>query len=170
MQVLILPGFSQKNKRWAQDLSRFLSPQFEAIFHSWKHWESSKNAVFSPESELKLIRTQLESNQVSHVIAKSIGTYVLALGLPELQPFIKKILLCGVPVNDLSVEERGIYKNYRSHPKSDIICFQNNLDSHGSAADLMSLFELTKLDIPLRTFEADTHDYPYYKEIVNFLS
>ncbi len=169
--ILILPGFSLKNKDWANQMANEMQPQFEAKMWEWKHWESGESADFSAELEAKAIITQLEkhSNKPINVLAKSIGTYVLANIVKHSPASFSKIILCGIPLNDLKSEEWTIYENFKN-VNSRTICFQNDQDPHGNFAQVSKFFEEKDINIPVVKKVANNHDYCYCEEFKSFLA
>lgn len=169
--LLILPGFSLKNRDWATQMAQELQPQFGAKIWGWKHWQSGDNADFSAELEARAIITQLKKkkDEPVHVLAKSIGTWVLSKIIKQSPNLFAKIILCGVPLNDLEKHEWNDYKNFKN-VTSPTICFQNDADPHGNFAQVSQLFTDEKIDIPLVEKSGNNHDYNYSSDFQLFLS
>jgi predicted alpha/beta-hydrolase family hydrolase len=170
-RLLILPGFSIKNKNWAEKTVTDLQPHFEARIWEWKHWGTGDNADFSAESEATHIITRFEgaNTEKVYIIAKSIGTLVLSKIVQQSPNLFDKIILCGVPLNDL---EKDDYQNYESlrQIESRAICFQNDKDPHGNFAQVSKFFEEENINIPVVKKIADNHDYCYSSDFISFLS
>src|SRR6266478_1786851 len=103
MKTIILPGYSHKNKDWALEVQENI-PDSEV--YEWEHW-SDVNIRFNAKEEAQRIKNLIGESEVN-IIAKSIGTMVIMMTLKEIK--INKIILCGVPVNDLNEDDKWNYK------------------------------------------------------------
>jgi hypothetical protein len=169
--VLILPGFSAKNIDWAEQVAHNFLPQFEAKIHQWKHWRTGDKSDFSVKNEVEEIITQTAEYMATEisVLAKSIGTFVLAQVLQQSPHLFAKIILCGIPLNDLEKEEWNVYESFK-YIDSRTICFQNDQDPHGDFAQVSNFFKEKNIQIPVVKKLADNHDYCYSDEFKSFLS
>src|SRR5258708_26511185 len=133
MRTIIIPGYSHKNKEWADNVAQNL-PDSEV--YEWKHW-SDPNIKFSPKDEAKNIADLKPIN----IVAKSIGTMVAMIILKDSIASLQndsstsfragKIILCGVPLNDLNEDDKYNYKILSDFPAEKIVVFQNTEDEHG---------------------------------------
>lgn len=169
--ILILPGFNQKNIEWAQGVSQKLAGQFKTEVYKWRHWRTNNESDFSAEDEAEAIATKLTQSSTSKttIIAKSIGTLVAALLIRDLGESIDKIILCGVPLNDIPENEWNKYSSLKTFKKGEGICFQNNDDSHGNYAQVSNFLKTINLDIPVIEKPGSNHDYQYFDDFKNFL-
>ncbi len=136
---------------------------------------TGNSADFTTEYEIRTIVTQLEQLKANkiNILAKSIGTFVLGSVVkqsPKLSDNINKIILCGVPLNDLEVGEWNVYKSFHEFDKSRITCFQNSEDPHANFAQVSQFFKDNDIEIPLIKKLADNHDYCYSSDFKAFLS
>src|SRR5258706_3478 len=106
METFVLPGFSLKNKEWAEEVKAKLPPNLNPQVIYWKHWQTENNNDFNQEDEAKKIVELVEQDQLT-IIAKSIGTYITSLVIPQLFDQIEKLILCGIPLNDMKPEEQN---------------------------------------------------------------
>lgn len=167
MKVLILPGFSLHNKEWAYEVAKQLGP--DAVVHEWKHWETQRNRDFNRENEAATVIEQIGTNEFS-IVAKSIGTYVTSLILPQTFDQIGKIILCGIPLGDLDDGDKNkMTINLRIVSPSKMVSFQNINDPHGKADDVKKLLEEINPSITLVEKDRNDHEYPYFEEFKKFL-
>ncbi|WP_119393250.1 hypothetical protein [Salinibius halmophilus] len=111
MKNLLLPGRHASNLPWAQALASLLSQPFEVVEYPW--WRGDE-AVHP-----KHIAAGFAGDTYDCVVAKSIGSLVAAL-VSE-QPWAKKVVLIGVPLNVLSDAERDFVKQFVARHRTLII-------------------------------------------------
>ena len=166
MQTVILPGFSPENKEWADQVASKLSVDGQIRPILWDHWYDTEEK-FYPKEKATLIARHSRGDTVN-IIAKSIGVLVAAHIIEQIPAQINKVIICGIPLNDLNVLERDVIK--KSLEKIDsqkLICFQNDADPHGNFNEAK---EFLGDKINLVSKAGDTHDYPYYEEFNSFLA
>lgn len=164
MKTIILPGFSIKNREWANEVKENLDGDVHV--HEWKHWETRDSKDFDAQNEMQKVIDLIGEDEVQ-IIAKSIGTFVAASMVPEIHNNLANLILCGVPVNDLSDDELKIYDNLTILEPSKIAVFQNKNDNHGSLLQVENL--LRNLNINIIEKPRDDHHYPYYEEVKEIL-
>ncbi len=87
MLTIILPGYSEKNRQWAEGLKKSLKLDHDVIIHHWEHWRGLRSGL-NPKSEVKIIlatignekaksRTDLRRISCSMDKLKSISTPVI---------------------------------------------------------------------------------------------
>ncbi|KKQ75864.1 MAG: hypothetical protein US96_C0003G0022 [Candidatus Woesebacteria bacterium GW2011_GWB1_38_5b] len=165
MKTLILPGFSIKNYEWAQECAQNLK-DFNIQIVKWKHWTSGNPNDFSAENEAKNLSTY-GSDKVN-IIAKSLGILVLTHFLSN-GGIVNKLILCGIPLHDISDEDTQRFKTLSTVPLQNIILFQNEYDPHGSFTQISSFAGKIGLDVELVKKPGDDHNYPYYEDFREFL-
>ena len=167
MRVLILPGYSEKNKDWAEAASKFVDGS--EVFY-WSHWEGKGD--FSVDGEVERLVEQLKSEKEVYVLAKSVGTLVAVRLAYETGGAVKKMVLCGIPTEDLS-EGRGDFDAYRrvlpDYSKEDCLIIQNKDDYHGSHASVEKFVHEINPGLSVISKDRDDHDYPFYEEFREFL-
>lgn len=155
MQILILPGFSDTNKEWVDGVAQNLKVSETIRPFYWMHWSDS-NSKFDVEEKAQLIVKHIKGDRIK-IIAKSIGT-LIALKLLSLIPDqVEKIVLCGLPINDLKPEEVEFVKMMSVNNKDKVTIIQNSNDPHGT-------FEQVKDFGDVFLKESDNHEYPYFEE------
>ena len=169
MKIFILPGYSITNKVWAYEVKSKLMPDFDVQVFEWKHWTET-NVVFEVDKEVDRIIDFTKGEDKLNIIAKSIGTLVTMKLFKDLKHKIGKIILCGVPLNDLEEEDFSAYKilDGIAHPEN-IVCFQNSEDPHGNYQQVFAFLDNINSKIKIIDKGSKTHDYPYYEDYFNFL-
>ncbi len=169
MYTLILPGFSPHNKAWALKVQSNL-PGSEV--HFWKHWETGKNADFSPTREIQRI-SQKNGNNEFNILAKSVGTVVAMYLVEAYIDKVKKVILCGIPLKFEGVKNKDLEK-YRKilgslNPKN-IQVYQNDKDPWADLNKVSELIGSINKNIPVIVKSRSDHEYPYFEEFINFLN
>lgn len=155
MQILILPGFSDTNKEWVNGVAQNLKVSETIRPFYWMHWSDS-NSKFDVEEKAQLIVKHIKGDRIK-IVAKSIGT-LIALKLLSLIPDqVEKVVLCGLPINDLKPEEIEFVKMMSVNNKDKVTIIQNSNDPHGT-------FEQVKDFGDVFLKESDNHEYPYFEE------
>lgn len=164
MITFILPGGSAKNKEWLEECAMELKVEgfIRPIF--WEHWEDSE-AKFKPKEKATLIARHTKGDKIN-IIAKSIGTLVAAYIIEQIPAQINKVIVCGIPLNDIKGHEAVIKKVLGSLNPKKLICFQNENDPLGSFAEVRRFLPS---EIKLISKPRSDHHYPYYSEFNEFL-
>jgi predicted alpha/beta hydrolase family esterase len=168
MVTVVIPGFSVKNKKWAEAAAKEIKLDHVVRPILWSHWEDSEKK-FDPEEKANDIIDVLLKDQVN-IIAKSIGTLVAIFMIKKINTRIEKVILCGIPLNDIEEREKEEIRNaLKAFPVEKIICFQNQDDPHGSYDQVKKFLSEISPDIKLVLKSGEDHEYPYYSEFQSFL-
>lgn len=162
MRTIILPGYSLKNKDWAEEVARELSTNgLQSTVHEWKHWTSGS---FSLIFEVNKLLGKIGNGKIN-ILAKSIGTRVFVKLLDKIPSQINKVILCGIPT-----KENGVYQILQTFPADNIVVFQNTKDPLASFSEIKKIFD--KINPKIKVVEKDRsdHSYPYPKDFIKFLS
>ena len=168
MSTIILPGFSQHNEEWAKELKDALADD-SVLIHFWLHWITQNDSDFLIENEIPRILEKIDDQRIS-IVAKSIGTFITMFLLEKIPEKINKLVLLGIPFNDLSKEEIKKYEIIKSFDPKKILIIQNSQDPHGSFNDIFKYFYNLNNQIEVLKQDSLTHEYPYYQIINNFLN
>lgn len=162
MLTVILPGYSPKNKMWADEIVEKADLPDQVIVYEWKHWETNKRMDIQDEV---LNVLDLVGDQKVNFIAKSVGTRVLMLVIPKINEQINKVVLCGIPGEPV---DYGDSLN-KLDPKN-IMVFQNARDPFMKYAAIKD--RMNKINKKIKVIEKDagTHHYPYYSDFHDFLT
>lgn len=161
MIVLILPGFSPKNKEWAYRAKEYLG-EFDADVYEWPHWESGKDEDFDHVDIIGDIFEKYYDKNL-YIVAKSVGTLItsfLVLGKQEIQ----KIVLCGIPLSDFDEEAKAIVSKALPLFPQKTVLFQNEFDNHGSYAEVKAFLKDVESPIQIIKKNRFDHEYPYFEE------
>lgn len=165
MQTVILPGHSDKNKEWTDLVSVRLTVEGQIRPMFWDHWLDPMQ-LFYPREKATLIARHSKGDKIN-IVAHSVGTLVASYLILEIPEQINKVILCGIPLNDISLEEKDdLKKALGVLPKDKLICYQNSSDPHGTYPELKK-FLPADIDIVEKT--STDHRYPYFEEFNKFL-
>ncbi len=170
MVTVILPGYSSKNRDWtvetAEKLQLKLEHEIRPIF--WDHW-TGPGKTFEVKDKARGVIDILLSNSVN-IIAKSIGTLVACHIMQTIPGRVQKIIFCGIPLNDISEEEKEeIRASLKGFPPEQIICFQNEDDPHAGFDQVKDFINKINSKIEVVSKPRSDHEYPYYSEFQGFL-
>lgn len=165
MQTIILPGFSAKNKEWIDSVAANLSVEGIIRPISWDHWLDPTNK-FDPKEKAMLIAKHTRGSKIN-LVAKSVGCLVASYVIEEIPAQINRVILNGIPLNDLQkLEKETIKKSLLILNSTQLVCFQNETDPHASYEEVrMFLPEHAHLISKPRM----DHEYPYFEEFNSFL-
>lgn len=167
MITFILPGYSSKNKDWADEVAKNLKLAGQVRPVYWDHWED-ESQTFKPKEKAELIIRHSKGNSIN-IIAKSVGTLVAALIAKEIPEKIEKIILCGIPTvsEDRLKISREAFANF---PPEKIIVFQNQKDPFATDSEVIEFMKKVNPKIVVNSMARTGHHYPYYEEFQKFLS
>ncbi|MFQ5492704.1 MAG: hypothetical protein ACE5DX_00905 [Candidatus Dojkabacteria bacterium] len=153
MSYLLLPGNSPRNKQWAHTLKKDLLKKgldFEVI--DWYHWEEGGPMQYT--REYKRVSDKLTPDSV--VIAKSIGTRLIADILVKEGVQVDKLIMLGVP------SQNKQYLHLLETMSSESLVFiQNEHDPLQSHSKLEMFLEKSGKHFVLIKGGRDDHSYPF---------
>ena len=167
MKIIILPGFSIKNKEWAYEVKKELGGDDVEVVE-WEHWRTGNDKDFVVENELSKIESLVGNDRVQ-VIAKSVGTYMAALLLIKAEDKVGKLILCGVALNDFGYDEKEQFSVLKSIDSDKLLVIQNDEDPHGRFEEVVEFVHDFNSDIKIVEKSRDDHNYPCYEEFRGFL-
>jgi len=167
MKTIILPGYSLKNKEWAEEIKKSLDFTSPTFIHYWKHWETGKSEADWIEKEAQLVLKSIQEEV--NIIAKSIGTAV-AMVILKLKPNgVNRIILCGVPIKDFLKGDKKYYEPLKIISSEKFICFQNKEDNHGSYQKVEKFLHSLNQKLNIVSKPRSDHEYPYPNDFIKFL-
>ncbi|HKC04417.1 MAG TPA: alpha/beta hydrolase [Patescibacteria group bacterium] len=168
MITLILPGASIKNKEWATAVSKNLDLGHEVRPVFWEHWDNP-DMPFDPKDKARELVDVVMDESVN-IIAKSIGTLIASYIMEAIPDRIQKVVLCGIPLNDLNEENKETIRTaLKSYPAENIICFQNEDDPHATFIEVKDFLSKINSEIKIILKPGNDHDYPFFDEFREFL-
>lgn len=165
MQTLILPGYSAKNKDWAEETQKQLSPTLEAKVIYWPHWEDENTKSDWQKEAEKIIN---HPDPKINLLAKSIGTLVAMLVLEKAPDKVNKLILCGVPLYDFLEGDPLHYKVLKKFPVEKLFCIQNEKDNHGSFEDVQKFLKAINPKTQVISKPREDHEYSYSEDFSIF--
>ncbi|KKT73934.1 MAG: hypothetical protein UW69_C0052G0007 [Microgenomates group bacterium GW2011_GWA2_44_7] len=168
METLILPGFSLKNKDWAEETKIKLSSYLPATVIYWDHWTTGFTESNWIEKEVKKIADTIGNMQVN-ILAKSIGTAISLQVIKQKPNSVNKLILCGIPTRDLNPGDQIYYVPLKSFPPDQVLCLQNENDNHGSYAEAEKFIHSLNPDLKVISKPRSDHEYPYSDDFISFL-
>ncbi len=168
MITLILPGYSAHNKVWLEEVAGNINADGEIRPIYWDHWtEPSKK--FNAKEKARIL-SDISKNKVVNIIAKSLGTLVASYIIEKIPMQIEKVILCGIPLNDLSdTHKEDMTRILKNLGDIKILCIQNSSDPHGRFEDVKLFVASVNPKIEVIEKESNNHEYPYFDEISKFL-
>ncbi len=168
MVTFILPGYSVKNKEWLEDTAKNIKVDGLIRAIHWDHWTDTEQK-FDVEEKAKLI-SGLSKQKEINIVAKSIGTLVASYVIKNNFEQIMKVIFCGIPLTDLTQQNKETMKdNLKDFPVDKIIVFQNDEDPHGSFAEVQEFLRGINPNIKIVSKPGEDHNYPYYEDFQKFL-
>lgn len=162
MKTLILPGYSLHNKSWAYDVKHYLDKHGrDCDVYEWKHWMGGKMDI---KEEIKSLEYFIGNGEIS-VVAKSIGTKVFMQLFPKIESQVKKVILCGIPI-----DPKGYLGGIKKLGGDRLLIFQNSQDPFMPHSVVWAYVKLIDKNIKVIKKDAKTHDYPYFSEFLDFLN
>ena len=166
MITFILPGYSPRNKDWADDVAKNLKLEGQIRPIYWDHWEDDAQS-FKPKEKKDLIVRHSKGDSIN-IVAKSVGTLVAALIVKEVPDQVKKVILCGIPT--VSDERMKITRDaFATFPSEKVIVFQNQKDPFATDAEVVAFMKKVNPKIKVISKERGDHHYPYYEDFNDFL-
>lgn len=162
MKIIILPGFSQSNKKWGIELRDYLvANSLDTSLIEWDHW-SNNHEELNYEFEIKKIKSILESETI--IISKSIGTIIAARMIIDELVVPVKLIMMGIPRTDKVILESFRFINPRK-----ISIIQNIDDPYLKFESLNSFIHKFNPEINLTKTERADHNYPFNDLILDII-
>ena len=168
MVTIVLPGYSSHNKDWLEETAKSIGVEGEIRSVYWDHW-TDPTKKFNAKEKGRLIY-DVAGDRASNIIAKSIGTLVAAYMILNSPVKIRKVILCGIPLNDISEGDKEVIKlALKSISPTQVICFQNEEDPHGSSNQVINFLSEFDSGVEVVSEARTDHEYPYVDEFKKFL-
>lgn len=168
MVTVIIPGYSLHNKEWLEETAQKIDVEGEIRTIYWDHWSES-GKEFNPKEKARIIN-DIAGLRMVNIIAKSIGTLVAAYMIQESPEKIRKVIINGIPLNDISEEDKEVVKSaLKLVPPEDIVCYQNEEDPHGDFDQAKNFLSKVDPKVVVITKPRSDHEYFYQDEYRKFL-
>lgn len=165
MKTIILPGYSEHNRQWAEEIAGQVKLGHYVLVHNWAHWSGGN---FSLKSELEKIINEIGKEQIN-IIAKSVGVFVALNLIPKISSRVGKIILCGI-ASVAQEDRKALLETVLSKiPVKNILCFQNENDKYVPFAEAQQFYHSVNPDIRVVSKPRSDHHYPYSEDFQKFL-
>jgi hypothetical protein len=168
MKIIIVPGNSPHNERWAESLKEFLRTEkdYKDIFIlKYLHWSSGKEIMDVKKEALRL-KDILPKNEKYLIIAKSAGILV------SMKTTAKPVffLFLGLPLKWIDGNGFNSDKLF-SNLSTPSLIIQNKKDPMAFKEDVSSYIEKNKLNQYIKLLESpgDTHEYNDFEIIFSVI-
>jgi len=168
MKTIVLPGYSERNKEWADEVADFLGGKgIDCYTHYWSHWKNGGS--LATKKEIKKILKILEDGNVN-IIAKSAGVMVAMNLVPEIEGRVNKIIFCGIA--SVAKEERkdllrGVLD---AVPVENILCIQNENDKYVTYSEALKFYNSVEPGLKVISKPRSDHNYPFFEDFLEFLA
>ena len=185
MKTIILPGYSEHNRVWAEEIAEKLTANgLQTTVHYWRHWPStspsatssgssdsgSSSGSFSLKYEIKKILEEVGKEEKINIIAKSVGVYVALNLIPRITSQVKKVILCGI-ASVAGEDRKGLVKTVLSKiPTENILCIQNENDKFVPFVEAEKFYHSVEPKLKVISKPRSDHHYPYLEDFQNFLA
>jgi predicted alpha/beta hydrolase family esterase len=167
MKIIILPGYSVRNREWGYEVKDGLKDHGVYV-HEWRHWKD-KSLSLSLKYEKEQILERIGKERIN-IIAKSVGTRVAMHLMSQVLSQVNKLILCGIPTRGKSEAAMKTYTKGFSYLKPDqVICFQNKKDPLASYSDIEKFIHSINSTIKIIEMPRSDHHYPYTEDFKRFL-
>lgn len=165
MKTIILPGYSKRNKKWAESMAQKMGLGHEIVVHNWRHWSEDKSLSFKYEIEKILKKVGSEK---FNIISKSVGTRVALRLMAEVPERISKAVLTGFASTGSDMRKLT-EKALPDFPTEKLLVIQNEDDPYADYDSVEKLIQSIKPETEVVRKESDKHHYPYPDEFEKFL-
>lgn len=166
--MIFLPGFSNYNKKWAEETKKEIENEIDLTIHEWPHWQTGEAKEGWIDNEADKIVKEVGGEKVN-VLAKSVGTLVAVKILNKKLDLINKIVLCGIPLKSLKESDKENYDVLGKISAEKILVIQNENDMLGGFEEVNKMIKKINSNILVISKPKDDHDYPYADDFKNFL-
>ncbi len=165
MKTIILPGYSPKNKEWAEDTADELELGHAIIVHNWEHWVTGGN--MSVKKELERIKKELAGEKFN-ILGKSVGARMTVRVVNEMKESVNKVILCGIA--SISADSKKAYsKALVDFASTKVICFQNTKDRFVPYSKVEKFIHSINPKIKVVEKPRSDHHYPFTADFQKFL-
>lgn len=163
MRTIILPGYSPRNRDWAEGLVAEIPG---AEMHPWAHWDSGER--MDPLSELAAIQARIGADTVN-LLAKSVGCRLAARTILQAPGQIDRAIFCGIP--NVVADSRADLAGAMARLSADrILVVQNQADPYAPFTAVQEMIAGIDPGVQVIEGDRDDHHYPFPEVFRAFLS
>ncbi len=168
MVTIIIPGFSAHNREWLESVTGGIKAEGEIRPIYWGHWDDP-GVSFDPVQKANLL-DGVSGKRVVDIVAKSIGTLVASYLIQKSPEKIRKVIFCGMPLNDIAEDRKEVIKNALSKiPPESVIFIQNDEDPHAGFDMVKNFLSGISGNIQVISKPRSDHEYFYQEDFNKFL-
>ncbi|KKQ93120.1 hypothetical protein A2865_02680 [Candidatus Woesebacteria bacterium RIFCSPHIGHO2_01_FULL_39_17] len=169
MKTIILPGYSEHNKEWAEEVAEKLTANgLPTTVHYWRHWDD-KSLSLSLREEIEKTLGEIGNDKVN-IIAKSVGVFVALNLIPKISSQVNKVILCGI-ASVAGEDRKGLVKTVLSKiPIENILCIQNENDKFVPFPEAEKFYHSVEPKLKVISKPRSDHHYPYPEDFQKFLT
>ena len=154
MRTLILPGYSPRNRDWAEDLAAEIPG---AEVHAWAHWDSGSQ--MDPRAELAAIQARIGPDTV-HLLAKSVGCRIAGRVILQAPAQVDRVILCGIPSVNADTHA-DLAAALARLPSERLLVVQNQADPYAPFSAVQEMLAGIDPAVQVVEGERDDHHYPF---------
>lgn len=163
MKTILLPGYSIRNREWADEIAAKIDG---VEVHAWAHWDSG--GTLNAARELAAITRRIGENRVS-LLAKSVGCRIAVQIVLDRPDQIEQLILCGLP--GTQVESRADFDAaLRRLPIENILVVQNRNDPYAAFSEVQHMIQSVHPGVRVVAGDREDHHYPYPDLFRDFLA
>jgi len=163
-----LPGYSDKNKLWLETVASQLKTENEVRTIYWNHWSDFHKKFDPKDKAIDVVDVMLDDS--ANLIAKSVGTLVASYVILRSPEKVKKVIFCGLPLKDLTEDDKKVVKEALTKISPENIIFvQNANDPHGDFNEVSKFVGEVNPNLKIISKQADNHEYLYTSDFEVFL-
>jgi len=167
MKTVILPGLSEHNREWAEEIASQMNVGHEVIVHNWRHW--LEGGSLSLKSELEKILGEIADDEIN-IIAKSVGVFVALNLIPKISSQVNKVILCGI-ASVVAEDRYALVKSTLAKiPVENILCIQNENDKFVPYAEAEKFYHSVEPKLKVISKPRSDHNYPYPEDFQKFIA
>lgn len=187
MKTIILPGYSEHNRIWAEKVAERLNAKsLPSMVHAWRHWKNPKlvndskylvnklveikGFSFSIKNEIERIIKEIGNENDIGIIAKSVGVMVALTLIPKISGKVSKVILCGI-ASVFDENRKELLKDVlKTVPVESILCIQNEKDKFVPFPDAEKFYHSVEPKLKVISKPRSDHEYPYFEDFLDFLT
>jgi hypothetical protein len=164
MNILVLPGISQKTEKWAADLlTEMAVPDSTATIQRYSHWQCADDQCLRLEEEIE----RLQGCAVDLLIGKSLGVMIGLLACQRGIITPRQAIFIGAPVT--SFREKSLdLRQLASDLNIPALYIQQKDDIVGSAASLLEQISAAAM-AKIIEIPGNNHQYKDLKSLARFI-
>ena len=168
MKTIILPGLSEHNREWAEEIASQLTANgLPTTVHYWRHW--SEGGSLSLKYEIEKLLQEIGKEKIN-IIAKSVGVFVALNLIPKISSQVNKIILCGI-ASVVAEDRKALVKSTLAKiPVENILCIQNENDKFVPYAEAEKFYHSVEPKLKVISKPRSDHHYPYPEDFQKFIT